>query len=97
MEDRIENLSAVVDALSQYSTALTEIQKLMNGESNFEKNKEEFRSAWQSENANSFLGEYSKLTTSVTNAIESLIKYQSKIQNVVTEFQGFDTTITTGE
>ena len=95
MEDRIENLSAVVDALSQYSTALTEIQKLMNGESNFEKNKEEFRSAWQSENANSFLGEYSKLTTSVTNAIESLIKYQSKIQNVVTEFQGFDTTITT--
>ena len=79
MEDRIESLSAVVDALSQYSTALTEIQKLMNGESNFEKN------------------EYSKLTTSVTNAIESLIKYQSKIQNVVTEFQGFDTTITTGE
>ena len=43
------------------------------------------------------VGEYSKLTTSVTNAIESLIKYQSKIQNVVTEFQGFDTTITTGE
>ena len=79
MEDQLSDVGAVSSALANYMTALNEIKKMMTEEPTFESNKAEFDSAWKSENATVFLGQYTKLISSVSAAVDSLNKYQEKI------------------
>lgn len=94
MEDKIISLSEVTSALAEYKAAVEDLgKKLTGGDLTLETNKTEVNSAWQSDNASTFIANYTNLITYITEAYNSLVKYQDKIQGVVNEFVGFDTTI----
>ncbi len=99
MNDSIKNVSETVNALTEFNDALINFGNTIGGEDGTElkTNQNQLRAAWESENATAFLTEYNNLIEYTTSAYKSLVKYQQKIQNVVNEFQGFDTTIEQGE
>ncbi len=88
--DTLKNVSAVQNALAEYKTVMTSLTETI---SDLEKNKQNISSSWQSSNADSFLSQYEKLINSLREAYNNFSAYQAKIDSVVKEFIGFDTTI----
>ena len=94
MMDRIADLNSVKSALEVYKNAVTKLNDtISNGDVNLISNKAKIESSWISDNSALFLAQYESLITYVNEAYKSLDSYQAKIQNVVNQFQGFDTTI----
>ena len=94
MMDSITDLNSVNSALEVYKNAVTKLNNtISNGDVNLMTNKAKIEASWISDNSTLFLAQYENLITYVTEAYKSLDSYQAKIQNVVNQFQGFDTTI----
>ena len=94
MMDTITDLNSVLSALETYKNAVVKLNETINnGDANLMSNKTQIQNAWVSDNSSLFLAQYENLITYVNEAYKSLDSYQSKIQNVVSQFQGFDTTI----
>ena len=88
--DTLKNVSAVQNALAEYKTVMVNLTETI---SDLEKNKKNISASWQSSNADSFLTQYDKLINSLREAYNNFSSYQAKIDAVVKEFIGFDTTI----
>ena len=96
--DKIINLSETQSALASFKAAIDGLKGIIDGNDvTLSTNRDEVKAAWESDNALAFDAQYASLITYITEAYNSLVSYQDKIQAVVNEFQGFDTTIETGE
>ncbi len=94
MMDSITDLNSVLSALETYKNAVVKLNETINnGDANLMSNKTQIQNAWVSDNSSLFLAQYENLITYVNEAYKSLESYQGKIQNVVSQFQGFDSTI----
>ncbi len=89
--DKLLNVGEVQSALADYKQSISRLNDTVK---DLETNKNQFSNAWESENATALIAEYSKLISSLQEAYNSLTAYQTKIDNVVNEFVGFDQTVT---
>ena len=88
--DKLTDVGTVQSALAEFKTAVTNLKNTIN---DLQTNKNNISNSWESNNASSFLTQYNSLINSLTEAFGGLDNYQQKIDAVVKEFIGFDTTI----
>ena len=88
--NELRNLTSVNTALVTFNTSMTNLNNTIE---NLKDNKNEINSAWSSTNSIEFISKYDSLISYLSEAYNSLTKYQQKIAHVVSEFEGFDNTV----
>ncbi len=88
--DSLKSLETVQSELTSLTTNIDTLNKIINDLKGDEAN---ITAAWQSDNANSFKSQYTELLSNLTEAANYLDSYKKKIESVVREIIGFDTTI----